>query len=46
MSMTDADLAAHLAEVAGRLLLEVRGEFGVCHHFSGMIWRTMNSAAC
>ena len=25
MSMTDADLAAHLAEVAGRLLLEVRG---------------------
>ena len=23
--MTDADLAAHLAEVAGRLLLEVRG---------------------
>ena len=24
MSMTDADLAAHLAEVAGRLLLEVR----------------------
>ena len=24
MTMTDADLAAHLAEVAGRLLLEVR----------------------
>ena len=24
MSMTDAELAAHLAEVAGRLLLEVR----------------------
>ena len=24
-TMTDADLAAHLAEVAGRLLLEVRG---------------------
>ena len=25
MAMTDADLAAHLAEVAGRLLIEVRG---------------------